>query len=130
MRAVSELPPTPTRGDRPDQLTRRALALEICSVGKTDGLTHPPAGQIRGVLVIISDNVALSVASKPIFTFRFRVPRFKVPRFQVPRWGREIVEVQGSEVPGSAAGAVRLWEVPRFQGSRFHVSGGNMRGVK
>ena len=74
-------------------------------------------------------NVALSVASKPIFTFRFRVPRFKVPRFQVPRWGREIVEVQGSEVPGSAAGAVRLWEVPRFQGSRFHVSGGNMRGV-
>eukprot|EP00964_Phaeocystis_antarctica_P022825 scaffold12730_cov69-Phaeocystis_antarctica.AAC.1 len=55
-------------------------------------------------------------------------------------------EVQGSEVPGSTVGprdcggsrfrgsrfrggAVRLWEVPRFQGSRFHVSGGNMRGV-
>ena len=62
---------------------------------------------------------------------RFRPPCVgsEVPRFQVPRWGREIVEVQGSEVPGSAAGAVRLWEVPRFQGSRFHVSGGNMRGV-
>ena len=64
--------------------------------------------------MIISDNVALSVASKPIFTFRFRVSRFKVPRFQVPRLGREIVG--GSKVP-------------RFQGSRFHVSGGNMRGV-
>ena len=54
--------------------------------------------------MIISDNLALSVASKPIITLRFRVPRFKVPRFQVPRWGREIVEVQVSKVPGSAAG--------------------------
>ena len=40
-----------------------------------------------------------------------RLWRLKVPRFQVPRRGREIVEV------------------PMFQGSRFHVSGGNMRGV-
>ena len=110
--------PPPLRGFRGSEVSEVIWTLKLIGTVTELGRWRVPR-----------DTVALSVASKPIFTFRFRVPRFKVPRFQVPQWGREIVEVQGSEVPGSAAGAVRLWEVPRFQGSRFHVSGGSMRGV-
>eukprot|EP00964_Phaeocystis_antarctica_P066993 scaffold40538_cov74-Phaeocystis_antarctica.AAC.1 len=45
----------------------------------------------------------------PCLGSRFRPPCVgsEVPRFQVPRWGREIVEVQDSEVPGSTVGARR-----------------------